>query len=204
MAKSEAENKDGPFADNLFGPRAAQREHASALRRYADEMQQDRRERLLRDLLPKDTKPKPRATLSWEYKNNILSVIATNQGVLAEFHGIFDVIGPVNAKRPTELFCKWSHSDFVNTRIANGGSRRIDLAELKFDGMTHTWEIYTTTETGEPLNIRAHYSSCAISTPITEAPEIIINGRLVAIPDAENGVQPFRFVLQPFGVKAEG
>jgi hypothetical protein len=69
--------------------------------------------------------------------------------------------------------------------------------------MIHTWEIYAANESGSPMNVRAYYSSCAMTTPISEAPEIVINGRLVAEPDAENGVQPFRFVLQPFGVKAE-
>jgi hypothetical protein len=197
-AKREAE-KENPLS-MLFGDAAAQREHAAALERHTSQLRRDSMERFSRSLLPKDTEPKPRAILRWEYKNSILSIVATNQGVLGEFYGIFDVDGFVKAKRQTELFCKWSHSDSVRTKIAKGDSRRIDLAELKFDGMTHTWEIFTSSETEPPTAIPASYSSVAISTTVTKAPDIMIRGRLVAEPDSANGVQPFRFVLQAFGV----
>jgi hypothetical protein len=189
LAKRDA-LKEGPLS--LFvGPAYAQRKHTFAMERLASEMERQRREYQIE-------KPKP--AVRAEYRNNILSLVVANGGALGEFYGKFGIDGRVRTDNKTDLFCKWANSDSPTTKISKGDSARIELAYLKPHDEFHTWQMYTTTEAGQPTTIEADQSSCSVSGPSPEeAGDIIIEGRIVSEPDAVNGVQRFKYVLRAFG-----
>jgi len=141
----------------------------------------------------------PKASVQIKYGNQP-SLLVTNEGPAADFYGVFEISGLVSTEHPSGLYCKWADSDSVKIKIAKEQTCRVILANLNWSGppiYTARWEIFATTEKEGPRVIPAIYTSLA--DPVTPVPEIVLTGRIFAIPDLENGPQPFRIVLQAFG-----
>jgi hypothetical protein len=138
--------------------------------------------------------------LRYDNRRNQLYLLVANQGPQSEFYGVFDIVGAVQTDRQTRLFCNWSHTSAIRTKIARGEACEIFLAELKWDNLkmsTARWEIYTATEDG-PRTIAAIYSSMA-SPQIHRAEDIVLRGQIFADPDLPHGPMSFRVVLKAFG-----
>ena len=127
-----------------------------------------------------------------------------NDGPVADFWGTLRIKGDVRRfVDTTNLLCRWPHTASVRTRIARGQECRIILAEnvrVRDIGPTYgcsMWHIYGWS--GDRLVIvESLWSSTPFSRPPAEAPDIILEGEIVADPDLQNGLQPFRVVLRAF------
>jgi hypothetical protein len=142
----------------------------------------------------------PAARIKIVCDGSLVSLLVTNEGSAADFYGVFNISGQVNAKITEGLFCLWAHTYSTRTTIAKGQTCRILLAELSESMGFAQWRIHQTTERG-PVDILAHYTSCRVSIPVARAPEIVLAGSIVAIPDLSNGLQHFNVVLEAFGAK---
>jgi len=124
-----------------------------------------------------------------------VSLLVTNLGQAAEFYAVFSLSGPIPQEK--RFSGRWEHTHSTKTVIAKGETRCLILANMMHRNNFQQWQIFAIGETG-PLYIQATQSSCATSTPIAKASDIVISGELVAVPDLVNGIQPFKVVLHAF------
>jgi hypothetical protein len=142
--------------------------------------------------------------IGMEYGDNRVQLLIANQDRKAEYYGVFNISGgPVHTDRKTELFCRWTHTDSIRTKIARGQTCRILLARMETEPrmLSFHWVIETVTEKG-PDKIPAEYSSLGSTTPLTYAPDIILTGSIFRDPESD-GPQTFRVVLHGFGAALE-
>jgi hypothetical protein len=140
----------------------------------------------------------PKATVIMKH-GNCPCLLVTNEGTTAEFYGKLSISHEI-MNEPTELFCRWDHTDLPRAKIAHGETCRIVLANLVMDAPSRlaNWTVRGTSEKG-PIDVTAHYSSSLDSPAQTRAPDVILTGTLFAQPDLIDGPLPFRVVLQAFG-----
>jgi hypothetical protein len=168
---------------------AAQEAHT---RELSTQNSQTRREQMLSWMNPQG----PMATVKGSVGDTRkVSILVTNKGQAADFYAVFSISGQIAPEQ--ELFALWEHTDSIKTTIAKGQTRRIILANMMHRNQLQTWQICATSETGHRF-VQAPQHSCAVSTPIARAADIIITGQVVAEPDLVNGIQPFKVVLHAF------
>ncbi len=185
--------------ESLNPARISQNRLAAAIERQNEN---EDRARVSRILNP----PGPTIALQVACESSQARLFISNGGATAEFYGVFTINGLTTAKPGETFYCKWQHTYSKRTKIPKDQGFWIELATLKW-GAAGTgdarWEIGAVKEAQDgkdlAISISAIYTSCATSTPIARAPDITIEGSIIADPDAENGIQKFRVILKAFG-----
>ncbi|MGA8145652.1 MAG: hypothetical protein WB987_17335 [Candidatus Acidiferrales bacterium] len=121
----------------------------------------------------------------------------TNEGAGAHFYVPIQIDGMVNGQK-SGIFARWEHTNSARSWIAKGQTCRLQLARMERKALCNQWVILAVLSDDSVLDIPATYSSCAVSEPITKAPDIVVTGQVVAEPDLENGVQWFGVTLRAF------
>lgn len=137
--------------------------------------------------------PKPLARL----KADAEFIDVTNEGAGAYFYAPIQIDGLVKVQK-SGIFAKWEHTNSVRSWIAKGQTCRLKLARMDYKGACNQWVILAVLSDDNNLEIPAFYSSCAVSKPIIEAPDIVVTGQVIAEPDLENGIQQFGVSLRAF------
>lgn len=193
LEKAQPKEEDG--ISTLLGQylkNEPQRQHTEAMVRLAREMERQRSPIVSRVQLAQKG---PIATVKFAYENQRVYLLVTNSGVMADFYGLFSIIGGTS-----DLPCRWMHDPSVKTRIVKDQTCRVLLAELVTEHSpiwTMRWRIFSAT--GETM---APYTSVPNAQPEpARAPDLILNGAVMAEPDLENGIQKFGIVLEAFGAR---
>jgi len=169
-----------------------QRRYIDATKHLAQEMERQRSPVVSRVLLAQKG---PVATVKFAYENQRVYLLITNNGVMADFYGLFSIRGGAS-----NLPCRWMHDPSAKTRIVKDQTCRILLAELVTEYApiwTMRWKIFS--GLGETM---APYTSVPNAKPeAVRAPDLILNAAVMAEPDLENGIQKFGIVLEAFGAR---
>lgn len=179
----------------------SQRRHTEAMEHLAREMERQRIPRISKMLMGEKS---PIATVQFRYEDAHVYVLVTNSGRIADFHGSFDVIGPVTARRQRGLPCRWENGNSAKLRIAHGETCRIILAQLISTGsgqfLTTQWKLYSSPEHEEP-EFSAIQSSAVSLRPPALANPLLVNISVMADPDLANGIQGLNIVLASSGAR---
>lgn len=144
----------------------------------------------------------PFAKVSLAGTNNAPQVQVTNTGAGAHFYARLEINGPVTGQK-RDIFAKWAHTDTVKARIARGDTCRLDIARLDWSRGRETcqWKVIAVRKDHDVVELPALYSSCAVSTPLIRADDIIVAVSIISEPDLENGIQEQPVVLKAFGAR---
>jgi hypothetical protein len=149
-------------------------------------------------LAPEQTGPVAHIAFMKDARGAFVEV--TNAGLGAHFHAPIEIHGAIRGKGK-DVFAKWAHTGEVRAWIAKGQTCRLEIARLKWNAggfYTSTWIIPTVASGNVVEEVESLYSSCPVSEPIIRADDIIVSGLVIAEPDLENGIQPFRVILRAF------
>lgn len=129
------------------------------------------------------------------------SLEVTNRGEAAKYCATLAIAGPMKSMRTSDLFCQWSHTQAVESRIAKGQTCRLIIADRVPDavgmaGFSH-WVIHAIAD-GHAVDLPSMYHSTPFSDPPTVADDITVDVVLIADPDFLNGVERHRVVLHAF------
>ena len=175
-----------------------QRQHTDAMDRLSRALAGDSASRI------RAAQNSPIGTVRFLYENGTAYVQVTNSGRIAEFHGSFDVLGPVTARRQRGLPCRWENSVSAKLRIARDETCRIVLAELISTGsgqfLTTQWKLYSSPE-HEESEFSTLQSSAVNLRPPQLANPLLIDLSVMADPDLANGIQKLWIVLASFGAR---
>jgi hypothetical protein len=143
----------------------------------------------------------PKAIVRCECSSETAILHVTNDGDLGTFYATIRVHGLVIGLSGDE-FVRWSHSNAVKITIPRGVTFRADLAQLEWNGAMARWRLFGATEHGR-VDASASYASCATSSPIAKAADLVVSGEVIAEPDLPSGPVPYRIVLSAFGCESQ-
>lgn len=126
-------------------------------------------------------------------------IAVTNHGEGAEFYASLE-IGEGIQGGTKGLFARWAHKNTIRTWIAKGETGYLVLARLDKIESPHVplfqWKVLAIARDRHFRELAAQYPSSLI--PLVKADDVRISGSVIAKPDAENGIQPFKIILEAF------
>lgn len=147
---------------------------------------------------------RPRTTLVFqEFEQGaarVAGIAVTNNGEGAEFYARFQVAEGVEGAQHGLLFARWAHTDTIKTWIAKGETSHLILARLDKIASPAMpmvqWKVLAVASDHNMIELAANHSSSFI--PLIKASDVSISGSVISKPDAENGIQPFKVILEAF------
>jgi hypothetical protein len=148
-------------------------------------------DKVVRELEAKITlRPDIQSRFIFEKTDAVLEV--TNTGPGADVWAPMRIEGMMKRKLG-DAFARWTHTEFVKTRIAKGQTCRLRIAFFEVNNLLGQWVVYSTTESG-PAEDRP-ISSVLLGNSNTQTQDIHIYVDLVSDPDTASGIKSHHIVL---------